>query len=63
MAWAQPDNFYQWDRTTNTGEHTLIPMSSDYSIEVKNIVSNGEDVNTFTLKPTAIQRQTVDPDR
>ncbi len=62
MAWAQPDNFYEWDRTTNSGEHTLIPMGSDYSVTVKNIVSNGENVNTFTLKPTVIQRQTVDPD-
>ena len=61
MAWAQPEDFYSWDKTTNSGEHALIALGSDYTIKVNKIVYNGEEVDTFTLKPTVIKRQTVDP--
>lgn len=62
MAWAQPEDFYSWDKSTNSGEHALISLGSDYTIKVDKIVYEGEEVDTFTLKPTIIKRQTVDPD-
>ena len=62
MAWAQPEDFYSWDKTTNSGEHALIALGSDYTIKVDKIVYNGEEVDTYTLKPTVIERHTVDPD-
>lgn len=63
MAWAQPKDFYSWDedKTTSSGEHMLLPLGSDYSIQVKKIKYKGEEVDSFTLKPTVIKRQTVDP--
>ncbi len=59
MVWAQPSSYSTWDKSTS--KHALVPLGSDYSIVVSNIVQNGEEVKTYTLKPTVIERQTIDP--
>ena len=61
MVWGQEENFGAWDGSTDTQSQALVNLDSTYSIDVKYMEKNGEDIDTITLTPTLILRQTTDP--
>ena len=61
MVWGQEENFGAWDGSTDTQSQALVNLDSTYSIDVKYMEKNGEEIDTITLTPTLILRQTTDP--
>lgn len=61
MVWAQVERYNLWDKSTSTTQHYLLNLDSNYTIQVKNIVKSGSEVNSITLTPTVIKRYTTDP--
>ena len=61
MVWAQEENYYAWDGETSSSTQALVNLDSTYSIDVKLIEKGGEEIDTITLTPTLILRQTTDP--
>ncbi len=61
MVWAQVERYNLWDKSTSTSQHYLLNLDSNYTIQVKNIVKSGSEVNSIALTPTVIKRYTTDP--
>ena len=48
-VWAQVSSFSDWDGSLATSS-PVVPLSANYQLEIKKIVSNGSDVQSIDLK-------------
>ena len=51
--WAQADSFSDWDGSLAVSS-PVVPLSANYQLEIKKIVSNGSDVQSIDLKRATI---------
>lgn len=52
-VWAQVSSFSDWDGSLVTSS-PVVPLSANYQLEIKKIVSNGSDVQSIDLKRATI---------
>lgn len=64
MMWAQVDDFDDFDPSAamDSANYELLDMSEGYVMDVKAIVQNGEEVQSLTLKPIMVLRNTTGSD-
>lgn len=61
MVWAQTENFHSWNGETDVSKQTLVSLESGYSIDVKYMEKEGNEIDSVELSPTLILRHTTDP--
>ena len=52
-VWAQVENYADWDGSLAVSS-PVVPLSANYQLEIKKIVSNGSDVQSIDLKRATI---------
>lgn len=52
-VWAQTENYADWDGSLSPSS-PVVPLSANYQLEIKKIVSNGSDVQSIDLKRATI---------